>query len=517
MIEYEEVIKRFTAAKANKQLWESHLRECYRYAMPQRNTIDEHSPGQKKREFVFDSTAEDSLEDFATRMESELVPPNINWMKLEAGVEIPEEEQDQTTEYLEQTTDTVFNHINSSNFSSQIHEAFLDLGISTGAVIVEAGDGIQSALNFRCVSLSELYLEKSSRGIVKTVFREIKIPVGDIKSTWAKAKLTDKLEQMIEKDPTTEATFIECCVENKSPKKDDENFFNLVIYPEEKAFLLEESLESSSWVIFRESTIPGEVYGRGRVMRALPDIKTLNLMVKDHLTAAAFTANPIYTATDDGVINPYTIRLRPGTVIPVGSNDNTNPTLRPLPIAGDYSVLQYDIRALQDNIRRIMISKPFGNVEETPVRTATEMSIRNADMAKTSLGASGRIQNELLEAIVARCVYVLKKAGKIADFKVDGRQVAIKFTSPSSRSQDEQTLAAIGRFLEIMAVFPPEMVNNEMRMEKFPTEVADILGLPASLKRTDAEKQQRAEQQAEAQAEQQAIAAASVQQQQGAR
>lgn len=513
MIEYEEVIKRFTAAKANKQLWESHLKECYRYAMPQRNTIDDYSPGQKKREFVFDSTAEDSLEDFATRMESELVPPNINWMKLEAGVETPPEEQDQITEYLEQTTDTVFNHINSSNFSSQIHEAFLDLGISTGAVIVEAGDGIQSALNFRCVSLSELYLEKSSRGIVRTVFRELKIPVGDITSIWAKAKLTEKLSQMIEKDPATEATFIECCVENKQGN----DFFNLVIYPEDKAFLVQETLEASPWVIFRESTIPGEVYGRGRVMRALPDIKTLNLMVKDHLTAAAFTANPIYTATDDGVINPYTIRLRPGTVIPVGSNDNTNPTLRPLPIAGDYSVLQYDIRALQDNIRRIMISKPFGNVEETPVRTATEMSIRNADMAKTSLGASGRIQNELLESIVARCVYVLKKAGKIADFKVDGKQVAIKFTSPSSRSQDEQTLAAIGRFLEIMAVFPPEMVNNEMRMEKFPTEVADILGLPASLKRSDAEKQQRAEQQAEARAEQQAIAAASVQQQQGAK
>jgi len=513
MIEYEEVIKRFTAAKANKQLWESHLKECYRYAMPQRNTIDDYSPGQKKREFVFDSTAEDSLEDFATRMESELVPPNINWMKLEAGVETPPEEQDQITEYLEQTTDTVFNHINSSNFSSQIHEAFLDLGISTGAVIVEAGDGIQSALNFRCVSLSELYLEKSSRGIVRTVFRELKIPVGDITSIWAKAKLTEKLSQMIEKDPATEATFIECCVENKQGN----DFFNLVIYTEEKIFLLEETLEASPWVIFRESTIPGEVYGRGRVMRALPDIKTLNLMVKDHLTAAAFTANPIYTATDDGVINPYTVRLRPGTIIPVGSNSNDNPTLRPLPIAGDYSVLQYDIRALQDNIRRIMISKPFGNVEETPVRTATEMSIRNADMAKTSLGASGRIQNELLEAIVARCVYVLKKAGKIADFKVDGKQVAIKFTSPSSRSQDEQTLAAIGRFLEIMAVFPPEMVNNEMRMEKFPSQVADILGLPASLKRSDAEKQQRAEQQAEAQAEQQAIAAASVQQQQGAK
>lgn len=508
MADYEKLIKRFSAAKANKQLWESHLRECYRYAMPQRNTIDDYSPGQKKREWVFDSTAEDSLEDFATRMESELVPPNINWMKLEAGVDIPEEEQDAITEYLEQTTDTVFNHINSSNFSSQVHEAFLDLGISTGALIVEPGDGIQSALNFRCVSLSELYLEKSNKGIVKTVFRELKIPVGDIKSTWPRAKLTQKLEDMILKDGTKEITCIECILE------DGDGFESLVVYPEEKHFLIDEKLESSSWVIFRESTIPGEVYGRGRVMRALADIKSLNVMVRDFLNGLRWYTSPTFTATDDGVINPYTFSLKPGTVNPVGSNANDNPTLRPLQAGGQPVLLMDAIRMLQDNIRRIMISKPFGNVEETPVRTATEMSIRNADMAKTSLGASGRIQNELLETLVARCVYVLKKAGKIADFKVDGREVAIKFTSPSSRSQDEQTLAAIGRAMDMYQYFPPEIVNEQMRIEDFPTTIADILGLPASLKRSDAEKQQRAEQRAEAEQQQQAAAQAAAMAQQ---
>ena len=42
--------------------------------------------------------------------------------------------------------------------------------ISTGAILVEEGDGIQSHLNFRAVNLAELYLEKSARGIVETVF-----------------------------------------------------------------------------------------------------------------------------------------------------------------------------------------------------------------------------------------------------------------------------------------------------------------------------------------------------------
>ena len=500
--DYEKLIKRVSAAKANKALWEHHIRECYRYAMPQRNTIDKWSKGAKKRDYVFDSTAEDALEDFATRMELELVPPNLNWMKLEVGTDIPEEEQDSVNEYLEKTTDIVFNHIKSSNFSSQIHEAFLDLGISTGAVIVEAGDGIQSSLNFRCVSLSELILEQSSKGIVDTVFREFSIPVQDIPSTWKGAKLNEKLNQLIKDKPTTEVEILE------GVYLEGDKYQSVVVFKEEKHYLIDQTLESNPWVVFRESTIPGETMGRGRVMRALPDIKTLNKMVEDHLKAAAFTANPIYTATDDGVINPYTVRLQPGTILPVGSNANDNPTLRPLAPAGDYNILQYDIGLLQDNIRRIMISKPFGNIEESPVRTATEMSIRNADMAKSSLGASGRIQNELLERLVARCVFVLKQAGKIAEFKVDGKEVAIKFTSPSSRSQDESQLAAIGRFMEFMQVLPPELVNEEIAVEKVPSEILDILGLPAKFKRTDEEKMERQQQrQAQAQQEQEMAAA----------
>ena len=506
MADYEKIIKRLDAAKANKQQWEHHLRECYRYFMPERNTIDKLNVGQKKREWVFDSTAQDSLEDFAMRMESELIPSNTNWMKLEVGSDIPQDSVEKAEKYLDETTDIVFNHIRSSNFSSQAHESFLDLGISTGAIIVEDGDGIQSNLNFRCVSLSELILEQSQRGIVTTVFREFKLPAGDIQATYPRAKLNEKLEQLIRDKPESEVELIEATIDNR-----DGAFDNVVIYKENKHFLIDEVIESSPWIVFRESTIPGETYGRGRAMTALPDAKTLNKMMEDHLKAAAFSANPIYTATDDGVINPYTIRLKPGAIMPVGSNDNANPTLRPLPIAGDYNVLQYDIGRLQDNIRRIMISKPFGDIERTPVRTATEMSIRNADMAKVSLGASARIQNELMENLVKRCVYILKKAGKIADFAVDGKEVAIKFTSPSARMQDEQQLAAIGRFMEMMQILPPELVNEEIRVEDFPAEVLEILGLPSKFKRSQDEKDQRAEQRAEQQQQQQQQAAAMVQ------
>ena len=246
---FEKVMKRVDAAKSKKSLWEQHLRECYRYAMPQRNTIDKWSKGSKKREYVFDSTAEDSLEDFATRMELELVPPNMNWMKLEAGSDIPEEEEDGVNEYLEETTEILFNHIKSSNFSSQAHEAFLDLGISTGALIVEAGDGIQSSLNFRAISLSEVILEQTSKGIVDTVFREFTVQAADIPETWATAKLNEKLKQIIADKPTTEVEPLEGVYAHTYGHQ------TILLHKEKRDFLIDAPVAPNPRLNFIASTI----------------------------------------------------------------------------------------------------------------------------------------------------------------------------------------------------------------------------------------------------------------------
>jgi len=490
MTSYRDTLRRIEAGRGNKQLWENHLRECYQYALPERNTIDKWNPGAKKRDYVFDSTATDSLEDYANRMETQLVPSTLNWMKLEAGTQIPEEEKEEVDEGLEQMTDILFDHINSSNFSSQIHECFLDLGISTGALIVEAGDGIQSSLNFRAVSLSELIIERSARGIIDTVWRDVTVQAGDVKKTWPTAKITDALAKIINDTPEEDVTFIEGVMEV------DRGYENILIYEAEGVFLIQENLDSSPWIVFRESTIPGESYGRGRVMRVLPDIKSLNKMVEDYLKGLNFQANPIFTATDDGVINPFTVRLKPGSVMPVGSNANGNKSLEQMPVTGNVQLLDFAIKSLQDVIRRTLLSNPFGNIEETPVRTATEMSMRNAEHAQTQVGASGRIQSELLERLIARSVYILTQMGKMPDVRVDGKEVKIKFTSPSARKQDEHELATIGRYMEFMAMLPPEIVQANVNMDAVPKEIADIMGLPKRLLHTELEKKDMKKEQA---------------------
>lgn len=482
----EQIIKRKNQAKKIKDEWRSHLKECYKYSIPERDTLDESNQGKKKNVEVYDSTAIIATQKYANRMQTQVCPPWRNWLKLEAGSEVPEEQHDEVNKYLEKVTQIIFDHINHSNFDTQIHEAFLDLAISTGAILVEAGDGMNSSLNFRSVSLSEIIPEQTQSGRIENVYREFKIPVRDIKELWANAKLSSEMEQDLAKNNECEEELCECVYEYTNDKK-EERYRHILFSEKQKHILLEEDLTSNPFVVFRESVIAGETIGRGRIMTLLPDIKTLNKIVEFNLKNASLAISGIYTASDDGVINPYTLRIQAGAIIPVGSNANDNPTLRALERSGDFNLAQLIIQEYRELINNYMFAQPFGQMSETPVRTATEMTIRQEDLVQTSASAFGRMQTELLEPLLKRVVDILKKQGKIPEFKVDGKEVTIKFTSPLSRSQDLEELSALQNFMQNVAMLPPELLQMTVKMEELPKFIADKTGMPSSLIRTKAE------------------------------
>ena len=72
----------------------------------------------------------------------------------------------------------------------------------------------------------------------------------------------------------------------------------------------------SPFIAFRWLKAPGEIYGRGPVAKALPDIRTANKVVELVLKNASIAATGIWQAEDDGVLNPATVRLEPGAIIP---------------------------------------------------------------------------------------------------------------------------------------------------------------------------------------------------------
>lgn len=480
-----DIMPRIKKAKSNKHFWENQLRECYDYASPERQTIDEFSAGQKKRIIAHDSTAIEGLETYASRLQAQLVPAWKTWAVLQAGSEIPEESHAEANLYFEKATDILFDHIHHSNFNTQINECFLDLGISTGVLIAEEGDGISSSLRFRSVSLSDVIIERTNTGLVRNVWREFKVPISDITRIWPKAKLTPELERLKAENPVVEVVVTEGVMFDDTKQM----FINMVFVEQTDDVLYEVLTRTSPWIVFRESVTSGESYGRGRTIRMLPDIKTLNKLVEYNLRMGALQVGGIFTAIDDGVINPYTVNIEPNTIIPVSSNSRENPSLMPLQAGGDFTPTETRLRDLQNKIRMGYMSQPFGDVSETPVRTATEMSIRNAEHTQAYQSAFGRLQTELLEQLLTRCVDILVDAGKLEELEIDGKVTTIKFTSPIAKAQDAEELQRVMTGIEYMtALGDPEAVKRAYKIEDVPTHIGDLLGIPESLKRSKEDK-----------------------------
>lgn len=498
MADAKELYRRFSKAKDRKMNgWYSHMRECYDYAIPQRETFFKHTPGEKKNTKVYDSTAVLGTPIYANRIQQAIMPTGQQWAKLAAGSTVNEEQQiefmdEQLTleEALDKVTDIAFDYINRSNLATRTHEALIDLAVSTAALTCEY-DPQEDELIFDAVPLSHIYLEAGPRGTVDAVWRYHEMKARNIPLTWPEATLPQQLQEAIRDNPDKDIPIVEGMLYDYKAR----THTLYVMTEQDKGLIYEENYgESSPWVVARTTVIPGEVYGRGPLMRILPDIKTLNAMSENSLKSAALSVAGVWTATDDGVFNPYTVRLAPGVIIPVSSNANENPTLRSLDVGGNVQFHEMEYNRRVDNVNRALFAKPIGDIDD-PTKTATEISMR-MQMDLQDAGAEfSRLQNELAGGIFRRVVFLLSKEGIIPPIKIDGKIVDVKYTSPISRQSDLDEANILVRALQMSlgAGIPPEMVMADLRIEDIPSFLLDKLGGPSEFKRDEAQKNQMGE------------------------
>ena len=483
MSKYEKYKSRFKKAKTEKDgLWER-LKEGYRYSLPSADVDGTVDGDWDERPEVYDDTAVLALQKYANRLQAQLIPSWKTWAQLKAGSDIDEDNKQEADAILEKITDVIFDNIHHSNFTSQAHESFQDLGISTGALICEEGDGINSSLNFRSVPMMELVPERSSFGKIDTTWREFKLEAMKIQELYPRAKLTESIARIIQENPTSYVDLIEGVVYDEKKRE----YNHVLMYEKDKVFILDEQTESSPYIVFREQVSPNKAFGFGRILQLLPTILKLNNLSYYEDVSVGINAAGVYTVTDDGVASPDNIRIEPFALIPVDSNDNANRSISPLQMGTNFNVTDIKIKENQAKINELMASQSFGNVEETPVRSAYEMSVRENSMQQNSHSAFGRLQGEFLETVLARIVHVLAAAGKIPPLRVNGKDVTVKFTSPSARIQDTEELQSLQEFLMYMETQPQEVVAAKFKVEEIPKYVAERTGLPASMMRNKAE------------------------------
>jgi len=484
-----ELLARFKHANERKMQAESAMRDAYKYALPSRETFSDSSTELEKRNsHIFDSTAVIEVPKFATRVQAALTPPWREYSTLTAGPDVPREirEKSHVKVGLKEATETLFAYLNHSNVHSQEHEAYQDLAVGTGAINFWQGGFGRPPFLFDAVPVSELVLEEGPQSTIETTWRKPNVPIAHVQRLWPNAELSTEQQKLLREKPQQKVELIEGVIFDP----DTDRFFGVLLDPGKHARIMWQTFWTTSpRQVFRWSVSPGEIYGRGPVMFVLPDIKTANKVVEFILRAAALAVSGVYTAIDDSASNPWNIRISPGAIIPVNSNDQRNPTIRALERSGDIGLGFEVLEQLQRNIREALLATPRLN-PEGPVRSASEIVIEDRRNIQEVGASYGRLQTELVEKRIARAVQILGDRGSIPPLRVDGRTITLKHQGPLARAQDQDELFSLQTGLEMSAPLGPEVVAMGIKVEDVPAWIFEKLGGDPRLVRDREEREQ---------------------------
>ncbi|HEY2567207.1 MAG TPA: portal protein [Candidatus Aquirickettsiella sp.] len=241
-------------------------------------------------------------------------------------------------------------------------------------------------------------------------------------------------------------------------------------------------------IIYRDRVRPGECEGRGIGIDLLPTIRDLNRIIEYSRKSLAFKANPPLFYDADKYFNPHVFRKWSGAMI--ARNPNGRNPLEALQMPEYPEVLEH-IRDLRQIIRDAFQVDPIGEVN-TPVKSATEVSIRENRAQRTSATDISRLINELpkqvftISAKILAKRRLLSKDRSISDIK--SHLLRFDFQSPLYDLQKQDDLSHFTMMAQILQQFGGEgAVLTATKMEEVLPFLADKLNLPTRLMKSKEE------------------------------
>ena len=391
--------------------WLRRWADARRYTMPE---TDEDTAN------LFDATAMDAVDNLAASLYTLLTPPESLWLSL-----IPESDLSPDAVVA---TDALRANLNDSNFYTTVHQCYLDLVTLGTACLFMAENpiGASSAFTFTAIPMSDIAI------LPNAVFHTTSMPLSDAVKKYPTWTVPANLRDTLKENPDTPIKLVQSLVGTEftawlDAGGDIEN--NIVATG---------TFETNPYLIFRWSVTSGEIYGRGPVLRALPDIKTANKVVELVLKNATISVSGIWMADDDGVINLNNISLTPGAIIPkaVGSSG-----LTPLTSGANFDVSQIILKDLRERIRHALLADRLGLLSEKEM-TATEIMARNSDMMRILGATYGRLLHEFIRPLCERGLQILSRRGVIEPITLHG-DAELKYIAPIAQMVALESIAGV--------------------------------------------------------------------------
>lgn len=484
--------KGYQAANTEHGNWLSTWRDAYRLYQPQRDITGGGARGQQKGQLVFDSTGMIASQAFRSRITDALFPAFRDHIKLMPGplIEASGGDVKEARKKLDEVTRKYHALFHRSNFLVAFDEFLHDLIIGTGVMAIEEGPDYDP-FYFCAIALPNVKLREGRYGSVGGFYRNIKKPLSVVRTEWPDLNSPKAWDDKGKADPDAEVEFIDVLYEDDEQASrwhytafEDRDGGDLLLSKQRKYE------GRGPWLATRWEKAPDEVYGRGPGLQALPDMRTANRLVELVLQNASLAVAGVYTGVNDGILNPSTVSLLPGSIIAVARNQGhpQGASLAPLERAGDFDVSQIVLNDQRMQIKQLMFDRQLPP-DAGPVRSATEIVERVKDLARNTGPAFARLQRELIQPLVMRCLQIMHRKG-IIDFPatIDGQYIKMEVVSPLAREQQTAEIEASVNWLQLVSQLGPEMVALTVNVEGMPQYWAERLGVPQLLVRSDAER-----------------------------
>lgn len=513
-MEAKKYLARLESLEGDRRNWEYHWQEIAEVMFPKRSDfVTSTVRGERKNTKVVDSTGVIANELLASGLHGMLTNPASKWFKLTLDNTAFMQDKG-VLEWLEEAERRIYMALNSpkASFASHMHELYLDVGAFGTAVMFIGEDEDDGELMFSTKHLKECFLAEDKNGFIDTIYRRFEYTARQIVQRWGEENAGKDVMKCYNEGKYDELFDVIHCVQprkDRDPSRiDRENMPVASVYLLKKGeHILEEGgFEEMPYVAVRWSKVPGEIFGRGPGVSALPDIKMLQEMAKTVLKAAQKIVDPPLLVPDDGALNP--VRTVPG-----GLNfrrAGSDPIV-PLQTGGNIPIGFEMLEDVRNRIRSAFYIDQL-QLQQGPQMTATEVLQRTEEKLRLMGPVLGRMQSELLGPLVERVFNLMLRAGKLppAPEILNGAEYSVEYVSPLARAQKQMDANGLLRVFEIgspIIQMQPEsamVVNGEDTIRW----LGDLFGVPTSLFKSEEEVATMKQQQQEAMQLQQGLAAA---------
>ena len=483
-----EIVRRYNKMKSDRGTLDMTLQEVSDRVLPRKAHITiEPVRGEKRKvspELIND-TAVFANQDMAAGLFAHLC--SGRWFGLKAR-DKRFNESDNTKQWFMEVTRILLEELAISNFNNEINELLLDIGWC-GTPDIGVFPGVETHLNFETYHISEYCIAQNSRKRVDTDFRKFKYTARQAVQEWGIKNVGKDVQDAY----------------NEPKKRDSEFEFIHAIFPREEyddsypAVKTRQPI-ASVWVDIKAKKIvkedgyyempkfsprwikrSGDLYGRSQGMFALPTIKLLNQMDGDVVKAGQLQVGKPILAPDDGFIGK--VRIAPRSILYYRKSLQGKDKPEVLDLGGRMDWAFTLLEKKETVVRKAFFNDLFVMLaEQTKTQTAYEIAERIEEKHSRIVAPIGRLQTELFNGLIRRCVGILGRAGRLPPVPPElvGQEYEIEYISKLALALRIIEVQALVKGMDVVAPFAelkPDMLDN-YDTDKIARGVPERLGWP---------------------------------------